>query len=160
MRFSFLTPGMLKPRPGGGEGPGNLHAAVAGGGLFGGQRCVGGAEVDGAGGDLGDTRTRADRAVGDFDMPWPAASKPLIQLAISGATSVEPAPVRFAEAAAVERVVMHPTIPVTAMRKPNNLLRIKGIPFGLCIPSLPQAVERPLAARRMASPECTYVSIV
>jgi hypothetical protein len=57
-------------------------------------------------------------------------------------------------------VVMHPTAPTVAMRKPNNLLRINGIPFGLCIQSLPQAVERPLAARRMASPECTYVSIV
>ena len=48
--------------------------------------------------------------------PLVLASKPLIQLAISGATSVEPAPFSSAEAAAVEIDAMQPTAPTTAMR--------------------------------------------
>ncbi len=56
-------------------------------------------------------------------------SKPLIQLAISGATSVEPAPVMLADAAAVDTVDMHPTVPTVAMMTLSNLLRIKRKSF-------------------------------
>ena len=51
----------------------------------------------------------------------------MIQLDISGATRDEPAPVSVAEAVAVATVAMHATIASAAVRKPNNLLRIKGI---------------------------------
>ena len=67
-QVQFLHAGDVEAEAGGGEGPGDLHAAVAGSGLFRGQRRVGGAEVDGPGGDLGDARAGADRTVGDFDV--------------------------------------------------------------------------------------------
>src|ERR1700759_5715524 len=75
-------------------------------------------------------------------MPWPEPtaeyltgmpsliSKPLIQFVISGATSVEPAPVRpAAEALAVVTAAVPPTVPPTAMRIASNLLRIKRCSF-------------------------------
>jgi hypothetical protein len=78
------------------------------------------------------------------------ASKPLIQLFISGARSDEPAPFSSAEAAAVEIEAMHPTIPIVAMKKPTNLLRIKSESFRLVIViRLPEGVARPLADSRM-----------
>src|SRR5436305_6270132 len=130
-RFSFFTPGMLNPRPVALRAQGictqPLQAAACSG-------------VSGASEAPKSTVLAVIWAIPEpeptapkltLTLPWPAASKPLAQLASSGATSVEPAPVRFAEAAAVERVVMHPTIPVTAMRKPNNLLRIKRDSFRL-----------------------------
>src|SRR4051794_12024000 len=45
-QVDLLYAGDVDPEAGGREGPGDLHAAVAGGGLFGRQRRVGGAEVD------------------------------------------------------------------------------------------------------------------
>src|ERR1700761_4973220 len=56
-------------------------------------------------------------------------SKPLIQFVISGATSVEPAPVRAAEALAVATAAAPPMVPPTAMRIASNLLRIKSVSF-------------------------------
>src|SRR4051794_32018919 len=66
-QVDLLYAGDVDPEAGGREGPGDLHAAVAGGGLFGRQRRVGGAEVDRSGGDLGDPGARADGAVFDGD---------------------------------------------------------------------------------------------
>ncbi len=53
-------------------------------------------------------------------------SKPLIQLAISGATSVDPAPVRPAAEALAAPVAMTKT---AVMATPSNLMRFKRIPF-------------------------------
>jgi hypothetical protein len=62
-------------------------------------------------------------------MPY-LISKPLIQFVISGATRVEPAPLRpAAEALAVATAAVPPTVPPTAMRIASNLLRIKSVPF-------------------------------
>ena len=66
--------------------------------------------------------------------PAVLASKPLVQLAISGATSVDPAPLISAEAAAVEIVAMLPTAPTMAMRNLATCCESKVIPFGLLLP--------------------------
>jgi hypothetical protein len=59
-------------------------------------------------------------------------SKPLIQLAISGATRVDPAPVSpAADAPAVDTAAMLPTDAATAMKSASNLFRNKGVPFGV-----------------------------
>jgi hypothetical protein len=50
----------------------------------------------------------------------------LIQLAISGATSVDPAPVRPAAEALATPVAMTKT---AVMATPSNLMRFKRIPF-------------------------------
>jgi hypothetical protein len=66
----------------------------------------------------------------------------LIQLAINGATRVEPAPLISAEAAAVEIDTMQPITPTTATDIPSNLLRSKGESFLLVtVLSLPQALD-------------------
>src|SRR6476619_6713986 len=126
VRLSFLTPGILKPIPVAVSAHGTctqaLHLAACSG-------------VSGA----SEAPKSTVRAV-IWAMPAPEPtepyltgmpsliSKPLIQLAISGATSEEPAPVRpAADAPAVETVAIPPTVPATAMKRPSNLLRIKGI---------------------------------
>ncbi len=65
--------------------------------------------------------------------PFVWASKPLIQFAISGATSVDPAPLSSAKALAVEMVAMQATVPTVAMMRPSNLLRIKSKSFQLVL---------------------------
>src|SRR3954453_12211688 len=56
-------------------------------------------------------------------------SKLLIQLAISGATSVEPAPVTAAEAAAAVTEAMIPTDATTAISRRSNLVRCNADSF-------------------------------
>src|SRR4249919_2759975 len=126
LRLSFFTPGTLKPRPVAESAQGTctqpLQAAA----------CCG---VNGAS-EAPKSTVRA--VIWAMPAPEPTApyltgmpsliSKPLIQLAISGATRVDPAPVRpAAEAPAVDTAAIPPTDPATAMKSASNLLRIKVI---------------------------------
>src|SRR5260221_13592730 len=109
VRFNFLTPGTLKPRPVADSAQGictqPLQAAA----------CCG---VNGAS-EAPKSTVRA--VIWAIPAPEPTApyltgmpsliSKPLIQLAINGATSVEPAPVRPAEAPAGATVRVPPPVP-------------------------------------------------
>ena len=123
--MSFLTPGMLKPMPIADSPQGictqPLQAAACSG-------------VSGAS-EAPKSTVRA--VIWAMPAPEPTApyltgmpsliSKPLIQLAIRGATSVDPAPVMPADALAVATVAIPPTVPAIAMKRASNLLRIKGI---------------------------------
>src|ERR1700704_2815213 len=127
LRFSFLTPGTLKPRPVAESAHGTvtqpLQAAACSG-------VIGASEAP-------KSTVRFETCL--MPSPEPTAayltgmpsliSKPLIQFAISGATRVEPAPERAAEALAVETAAVPPTVPPTAMRIASNLLRIKSVSF-------------------------------
>src|SRR5205085_2942848 len=122
---TFLRPGMLMPMPVADRAQGiwtqPLQAAACSG-------------VSGAS-EAPKSTVRA--VIWEMPVPEPTAeyltgipsliSNPLIQFCISGATSVEPAPVRAAEAFAVATVAMPPTVPASAMKMPSNLLRIKTI---------------------------------
>src|SRR4051812_43774426 len=64
-QVQFLHARNVESEAGGRESPRDLDTAVAGGCLFRGQRCIGGAVVDGPGGDLGDAGAGADGGVFD-----------------------------------------------------------------------------------------------
>src|ERR1700746_3566350 len=124
VRLSFLTPGILKPTPVAVSAHGTctqpLHLAACSG-------------VSGAS-EAPKSTVRA--VIWAIPAPEPTApyftempsliSKPLIQLAMSGATNVEPAPVRPAAEALAAPVAMTKT---AAKATPSNLMRFKGIPF-------------------------------
>src|SRR6201992_424723 len=128
LRFSFFTPGMLKPRPVAERAHGIVTQPL---------------HFDSCSGVIG--ASEAPKSTVPFEIalmpsPEPTAeyltgmpsliSNPLIQFVISGATSVEPAPERpAAEALAVETAAVPPTVPPTAMRIASNLLRIKRCSF-------------------------------
>src|SRR4249919_1649609 len=126
VRLTFLRPGMLIPTPVADRAQGictqPLQAAACSG-------------VSGAS-EAPKSTVRA--VIWAIPVPEPTApyltgmpsliSKPLIQLAISGATSVDPAPVSpAADAPAVDTAAIPPTDPATAMKSASNLLRIKVI---------------------------------
>src|SRR4051795_13160026 len=127
-RFSFLTPGMLNPTPVAERAHGTwtqpLQAAACSG-------------VSGAS-EAPKSTVRA--VIWAMPVPEPTAeyltgmpsliSKLLIQLFISGKTSVEPAPVSpAAEAPATGTEVMAPTDASTAISSTSNLLRSNAVPF-------------------------------
>src|SRR3954465_14443840 len=128
LRFSFLTPGMLKPTP----VAERAHGIVT--------QLLPPASCSGVIGASDAPKSTVPLLMALMPSPEPTAeyltgmpsliSKPLIQLVISGATRVEPAPVRpAAEALAVETAAVPPTVPPTAMRIASNLLRIKSVSF-------------------------------
>src|SRR3954447_12883420 len=124
LRLSFLTPGMLNPRPVADRAQGTWTQPLQA------DACCG---VRGAS-EAPKSTVRA--VIWAIPAPEPTApyltampsliSKPLIQLAISGATSVDPAPVRPAAEALATPVAMTKT---AAMATPSNLMRFKRIPF-------------------------------
>src|SRR6476659_1797370 len=124
VRLSFLTPGILKPIPVAVSAHGTctqaLHLAACSG-------------VSGAS-EAPKSTVRA--VIWAIPAPEPTEpyltgmpsliSKPLIQFAISGATSEDPAPVRPAAEALAAPVAMTRT---AAMATPRNLMRFKRIAF-------------------------------
>src|ERR1051325_4250518 len=126
VRFSFLAPGTLKPMPVADSAQGTITQPLQA------PACSG---VSGAS-DAPKSTVRA--VIWAIPAPEPTEayftgmpsliSKPLIHWVIRGATRVEPAPVRpAADALAVATVAIPPTVPAIAMKRPSNLLRIKGI---------------------------------
>src|ERR1700733_5335674 len=126
VRLTFLRPGMLMPTPVADRAQGICTQplqAVACSGVSGASEAP---------------KSTVLAVIGAIPVPEPTApyltgmpsliSKPLIQLAISGATRVDPAPVRpAAEALAVDTAAIPPTDPATVMKSASNLLRIKVI---------------------------------
>src|ERR1700742_2053227 len=132
-RFSFLTPGMLKPIP----------VAERAQGI-----CTQPLQADACSGVSGASeapKPTVRAVIWEIPVPEPTAayltgmpsliSNPLIQLAINGATSVEPEPFRPAAAApAVPTDAVPTTVTASAITTPSNLLRIKRVsPFGVRI---------------------------
>src|SRR3954449_3518708 len=126
VRLTFFTPGMLIPRPVAERAQGICTQplqAVACSGVSGASEAP---------------KSTVLAVIWEIPVPEPTApyltgipsltSKVAIQLAISGATRVEPAPVRgSAEALAVETAAIPPTDPAAAMKRASNLLQIKVI---------------------------------
>src|ERR1700712_3485848 len=127
LRLIFFRPGTLKPRPVADSAHGTVTQPLQAASCSG---VIGASEAP---------KSTVPLLIALMPSPEPTAayltgmpsliSKPLIQFVISGATSVEPAPERAAEALAVETAAVPPTVPPTAMRIASNLLRIKSVSF-------------------------------
>src|SRR6201996_1243396 len=125
LRLSFLIPGRLKPMPVADRAHGIvvhwLHFDSCSG-------VIGASDAPNSTLPFETSLMPSPEPTAEYLTGMPSLiSKPLIQFVISGATKVEPAPVRpAAEAAAVETAAVPPTVPPTAMRIASNLLRIKS----------------------------------
>src|SRR6201996_6321382 len=128
LRFSFFTPGTLKPRPVAERAHGMVtqpeHFASCSG-------VIGASEAPKSTEPLEISLIPSPEPTEEYLTGMPSLiSNPLIQFCIRGFTRVEPAPVRpAAEALAVETAAVPPTVPPTAMRIASNLLRIKSVSF-------------------------------
>src|SRR5881394_804830 len=124
VRLSFLTPGILKPIP----------VAVKAQGIC--TQLLQAPACSGVSGASEAPKSTVRAVIWAIPAPEPTApyltgmpsliSKPLIQLAIKGATSEDPAPVRPAAEAFATPVAMTST---AVMATPSNLMRFKRIPF-------------------------------
>src|SRR6201992_4187555 len=125
LRLIFFRPGMLKPRPVADSAHGivtqPLHLASCSG-------VIGASDAPKSTVPLEMALMPSPEPTAEYLTGMPSLiSKPLIQLVISGAPSVDPAPVSpAAEALAVATAAVPPTVPPTAMRIASNLLRIKS----------------------------------
>src|ERR1700743_1627224 len=129
LRFSLLTPGTFTPTPVADNAHGivthPLHSAAC-------SEVIGASEAP---------KSTVPSEIDLIPSPEPTAaylplvppplSKPEIQFAISGATRVDPAPVRPADANAGTARTRTPTRPRAT---PSNLLRVKSHPFDMPTP--------------------------
>src|SRR6201989_2381941 len=127
-RFSFLTPGMLKPMPVAERAHGIVaqppHAPAC-------SAVIGASDAPMSTARFVTCLMPSPEPTPEYLTGMPSLiSKPLIQLVKSGWTRVEPAALRpAAEALAVDTAAVPPTVPPTAMRIASNLLRIKSVSF-------------------------------
>src|SRR5262245_42386426 len=115
LRFSLLTPGTLKPTPVADSAHGivthPLHSAAC-------SEVIGASDAPKSTVRFAICLIPSPEPTGAYLMLVPPpTSNPLIQFAISGATSVDPAPVRLAEAIAGTARTRTPTRP---REKPSN----------------------------------------
>src|ERR1700761_4476779 len=127
-RFSFFTPGTLKPMPVAERAHGIVAQPPQAPAC---SAVIGASEAPMSTLPFETSLMPSPEPTPEYLTGMPSLiSKPLIQFVNSGWTRDEPAALRpAADALAVETAAVPPTVPPTAMRIASNLLRIKSVSF-------------------------------